>query len=198
MAEIGPSTIEALRRGEEQAYAEVVNELLAPVYRFLLRLSGNAGTAEDLTQETFLAVWQGVESFQQRSRFKTWVFGIAYRQFLRHRDRRTIETVPLDEESDSSDKSDPSDLVLAGAEQQRVRQAVYSLPDQYRAIVCLVHFDGLTYREVAEISDVPIGTVKSRMNSAFKLLREKLGGNEVECNEMREPESLPGQRTDIL
>lgn len=198
MAEIGPSTIEALRRGEEQAYAEVVNELLAPVYRFLLRLSGNAGTAEDLTQETFLAVWQGVESFQQRSRFKTWVFGIAYRQFLRHRDKRTLDTVPLDEESDSSDKSDPSDMVIAAADQERIRQAVYSLPEQYRSVVCLVHFDGFSYREVAEISNLPIGTVKSRMNSAFKLLREKLGGNEVEGYEMREPESLPGQPTQLL
>jgi RNA polymerase sigma-70 factor (ECF subfamily) len=89
-------------------------------------------------------------------------------------------------------------MVIAAADQESIRQAVYSLPDQYRAIVCLVHFDGLTYREVAEISDVPIGTVKSRMNSAFKLLREKLGGNEVECNEVREPESLPGQRTQLL
>lgn len=198
MAEIGASTIEALRRGEEQAYATVVNELLTPVYRFLLRLSGDSGTAEDLTQETFLAVWQGVSSFQQRSRFKTWVFGIAYRQFLRHRDKRTVETVPLDEESDSSDKSDPSDRVLAGAEQEKIRQAVYGLPEQYRSVVCLVHFDGFSYREVAEISDVPIGTVKSRMNSAFRLLREKLGGNEVECNEVREPEGLPGQPTQLL
>lgn len=198
MAEIGPRTIEALRRGEEQAYAAVVNELLAPVYRFLLRLSGDSGTAEDLAQETFLAVWQGVGSFQQRSRFRTWVFGIAYRQFLRHRDKRTIETVPLDEQSDSSDKSDPSDRVIAAADQERVRQAIYSLPDPHRAVVCLVHFEGLTYREVAEISDLPIGTVKSRMNSAFKLLREKLGGNEVEGYEVREPESLPGQPTQLL
>ncbi len=198
MAEIGPSTIEALRKGEEQAYAAVVNELLAPVYRFLLRLSGDSGIAEDLTQETFLAVWQGIESFQQRSRFKTWVFGIAYRQFLRHRDKRTIETVPLDEEWDGDVSPDPGDLVADMDERENVRMAVYSLPDQYRAIVCLVHFDGLTYREVAEISDVPIGTVKSRMNSAFILLREKLGGNEVECNEVREPESLPGQPTQLL
>jgi RNA polymerase sigma-70 factor (ECF subfamily) len=198
VAEIGPATIEALRRGEEQAYAAVVNELLAPVYRFLLRLSGDSGTAEDLAQETFLAVWQGVGSFQQRSRFKTWVFGIAYRRFLRHRDKRTIQTVELSDLSEPSDRPDPSDMVIAAADQESIRQAVYSLPDQYRAIVCLVHFDGLTYREVAEISDVPIGTVKSRMNSAFKLLREKLGGNEVECNEVREPESLPGQRTQLL
>jgi len=201
VAEIGPSTIEALRRGDEQAYTAVIEELTAPVYRFLLRLSGDSGTAEDLTQETFLAVWQGVGSFVQRSRFKTWVFGIAYRQFLRHRDKRTVDTVPLEEWhglSDSSDRSDPSDLAVAGDEQERVRRAVYSLPDPYRAVVCLVHFEGLSYREAAEISDIPVGTVKSRMYGAFKLLREKLGGNEVEGYEMRESESLPGQRTKIL
>lgn len=198
MAEIGPSTIEALRRGEEQAYAAVIEELVAPVYRFLLRLSGDSGTAEDLTQETFLAVWQGVGSFQQRSRFKTWVFGIAYRQFLRYRDKRTVETVPLDEGRDEDLSPDPCALIADMDERGYVRQAVYSLPHPYRAVICLVHFEGLSYREAAEVSDIPLGTVKSRMNGAFKLLREKLGGNEVQGYEMRESESLPGQRTKIL
>jgi RNA polymerase sigma-70 factor (ECF subfamily) len=198
VAEIGPSTIEALRKGEEQAYAAVIDELHAPVYRFLLRLSGDSGTAEDLTQETFLAVWQGLGSFMQRSRFKTCVFGIAYRQFLRHRDKRTVETVPLDEGRDEAGSPDPGDLIADMDEREHVRRAVYSLPHPYRAVVCLVHFEGLSYREAAEVSDIPVGTVKSRMYGAFRLLREKLGGNEVQGYEMRESESLPGQRTEIL
>jgi len=185
MAEIDRSVIQALRKGEEQAYALVIDELHVPVYRFLLRLSRDSGIAEDLTQETFIALWQGVGSFKGRSRFKTWVFGIAHRQFLRHKDKRTVETVEL-VDSDLSDPSDLSELVEESQERARLRRAVYGLPDPYREVVCLAHFDGLSYRESAEVLGIPIGTVKSRMNSAFKLLREKLGESEVQDEEVRQ------------
>ena len=185
MAEIDRSVIQALCRGEEQAYALVIDELHVPVYRFLVRLSRDSGIAEDLTQETFIALWQGVRSFRGRSRFKTWVFGIAYRQFLRHKDKRIVETVEL-VESDLSDPSDLSELVEESQERARLRRAVYGLPDPYREVICLVHFDGLTYRECAGVLSIPVGTVKSRMNSAFKLLREALEKSEVQDNEIRQ------------
>lgn len=179
MPEIDRSVIQALRRGEEQAYALVIDELHVPVYRFLLRLSGDSGIAEDLTQETFIAVWQGVGSFKGRSRFKTWVFGIAYRQFLRWRERRTVETVESDP-SDLSDSSDLSEMVQESEERACVRGAVYGLPDIYREVVCLVHFDGLSYRECAGVLGIPTGTVKSRMNVAFKLLCKALEEQDYE------------------
>jgi len=121
-------TIEALQRGEEGAYAAVVDLLIGPVYRFLLRLSGSPTVAEDLTQETFLAVWQSIATFGGRSRFKTWVFGIAYHQFLRYRDKRKVETVQLDEGEYEAETPGPEQLLLEADEQQRVRQAIYDLP----------------------------------------------------------------------
>jgi RNA polymerase sigma factor (sigma-70 family) len=176
MIDIDRSVIEALGGGEDQAYAAVIDALHGPVYGFLLRLCRDSGLAEDMTQETFLAVWQGIGSYQWRSKFKTWVFGIAYHQHLRHRDKRAVETVELVEwdRPDQSDRSDLSTVVAEAEERALVRKAVYGLPDPYREAVCLVHLDGLTYREVAEVLGIPIGTVKSRMNGAFKLLREKL------------------------
>ena len=194
MADIDRSVIEGLHGGEESAYAAVIDELHRPVYRFLLRLSGDSGSAEDLTQETFLAVWRGIDSFAWRSAFKTWVFGIAYRQFLRHRDRRSPETVPLDEERDERDCPDLCAMVEEAEQRNLVRRAVYTLPDPYRSVVCLVHLDGLSYREAAEVLDIPVGTVKSRMNGAFKILREKLREYEVQGDEVREPESLSRRR----
>lgn len=199
MPSIDRSTIEALRRGEERAYAAVIQELDVPVYRFLLRLSGDSGAAEDLTQETFLAVWQGIDRFMERSKFATWVFGIAYRQFLRHRDKRMPETTNQEwEPCDVSDMSDPSDTAVRADEREQIRQAVYSLPHPYREVVILVHLDGLSYGETAEVLEIPVGTVKSRMNGAFRLLREKLRGIEVQGDEMRQSEGLPGQRIDVL
>ena len=197
MTDIDRSVIEALGRGEDLAFAAVIHALHGPVYGFLLRLCRDTGLAEDMTQETFLAVWQGIGSYRGRSKFKTWVFGIAYHQHLRQRDKRAVETVELNE-SDVSDLSDLSTVVAEAEEHAMIRRAVYGLPDPYRDAVCLVHLDGLTYREVAEVLGVPIGTVKSRMNGAFKLLREKLGECGVQDNDVRQPEGVPGRRTLFL
>jgi RNA polymerase sigma-70 factor, ECF subfamily len=185
MAQIDPATVAALRRGEDRAYAAVIDALQGPVYRFLLRLTRDAAAAEDLTQETFVAIWQGIESFRGKSQFTTWAFGVAYRQHLRWRDKRSVATVPLDEERDEAQLPGPSASVEEADEQRRVRQAVYSLPDPYRESVSLVYMEGLSYREAAEVLEVPVGTVKSRMHGALSILRNKLQGCEVDDNEMR-------------
>jgi RNA polymerase sigma-70 factor (ECF subfamily) len=190
MADIERATIEGLRRGEEQAYRAVVERLLGPVHRFLLRLCHDPGAAEDLAQETFVAVWQGLGSFQGRSRFTTWVFGIAYRQYLRHRDRRGVETVPLEAE-DHAASADPATLLVEAEARHRLSQAIADLPDPYREALCLVHLEGFSYREAAQVLAVPIGTVKSRMNAAFTLLRERLGESEVDGDALPTPEGLP-------
>ncbi len=192
MPGVDPGMIEALRRGEDGAFTTAVDLLLGPVYRFLLRLSHSPDVAEDLAQETFLAVWKRIGTFEGKSQFKTWVLGIAYHQFLRYRDERKVETVQLDEARHEGRTVNPDVLVLESDERRQVRQAIYALPDLYREALCLVHLEGLKYREAAGILGVPIGTVKSRMNVAFKLLREKLRGSEGRDDDVREADSIPG------
>lgn len=193
MTDIDKRTIAGLLRGDDAAYVAVINALKHPVHRFALRLCRDSATAEDITQQTFLAVWQSIGSFRWRSKFSTWVFGIAYRQYLllRRQGEREVETVPLEEWHDRSDQSDLSDLVAQSAERECVRRAVYALPDPYREVVCLVYLEGFTCREAAEVLDVPIGTVKSRINGALKILRERLGESEDLGNEERQPDNLP-------
>ena len=192
MPGVDRAMIEALRRGEDRAFTAVVDLLLGPVYRFLLRLSGSPGVAEDLTQETFLAVWQSIGSFRGKSQFRTWVFGIAHHQFLRYRDKPKLDTVQFDEARHESETVNPNAHLLEADEQQRVREAIYALPDLCREAFCLVHLEGMRYRDAAAILGVPIGTVKSRMNVAFRLLREELGGSEEEGNDLQEPQSVRG------
>lgn len=193
MTDIDKRTIAGLLRGDDAAYMAVINALKHPVYRFALRLCRDSATAEDITQQTFLAVWQSIGSFRCRSKFSTWVFGIAYRQYLllRRQGEHAVETVPLEEwhQSDRSDVSDMSDMVLQNAERERIRRAVYALPDPYREVVCLVYLEGFTCSEAAEVLDVPIGTVKSRINGALKILRERFGESEDPADEKRQPES---------
>jgi len=191
MTDIDRRTIDGLLRGDDAAYVAVINALKYSVHRFALRLCRDSATAEDITQQTFLAVWQSIGSFRWRSKFSTWVFGIAYRQYLllRRQGEHAVETVPLEEWHDRSDQSDLSDLVAQTAEWERIRRAVYALPNPYREVVCLVYLEGFTCREAAEVLDVPIGTVKSRTNGALKILRERFGESEDLADEKRQPES---------
>ncbi len=193
MPDIDRSVVEALRRGEQQAYKVVVDAMLNPVHRFLLRLCGDADAAADLTQETFLAMWQSIDSFRGRSQFRTWVFGIAYHRFLRHRDRRGVETTQL-ADCEPEGSAGPQAMLEEAVARSGVHEAVNALPDLYREVVTLVHLEGLTYREAGEVLGISIGTVKSRMNVAFRMLREILGGDVRDESSMREPEGLPGRR----
>jgi len=174
VADIDLSTVKALVRGEESAYAAVIDRLYRPVYQFAFRLCEDSAAAEDITQETFLAVWKRVASFEGKSRFTTWVFGIAYHEFLRARDR-AAPTAPLDEQA----CLEPREGTRAADDRIRVRDAVDALPDLYRQVVFLVYIQGLTYREAASVLDVPVGTLKSRMNYALNLLRDELTEEEV-------------------
>ena len=175
MADIDRLTVKALSTGEERAYRKVIDQLYRPVYQFAFRLCHDSSLSEDITQETFLAVWKKAPSFQGRSRFSTWVFGIAYREFLRARDGRGAQTAPLDEQTFAG----PSVPGPSLDDKIRVREAVDSLPDLYRQVVFLVYVQGLTYREAAQVMGVPIGTLKSRMNYAFNILRTELAEEEV-------------------
>lgn len=191
MTDIDKRTVAGLIRGDDDAYVAVLDVLKRPVYRFALRLCRDSATAEDITQQTFLAVWQGIGSFRWRSKFSTWVFGIAYRQYLllRRQGERAVETVPLEEWHGRSDTLDPSSLAAESAERDRIRRAVHALPDPYREVVCLVYLEGLTCREAAEVLRAPIGTIKSRINGALRILRERLGESEGLGNEQRQPDN---------
>lgn len=192
MKDLERSVINGLRRGDENAYRIASERLLKPVYSFLLRLTGDPAAAEDLTQETFIALWQGIESFRGRSRFVTWVFGIAYRQYLRKRSMSLPETVELNPDGEVSGVTDPQAELETSDERSRVRSAVYSLPSNYREVVLMIYLNGLTYREAAEVLEISVGTVKSRMNTAIKLLRERFWGKEAERDEIRGFETKKG------
>ncbi|OFX14574.1 MAG: hypothetical protein A2Z18_11290 [Armatimonadetes bacterium RBG_16_58_9] len=191
MVDIDQTVVRSLMAGEDSAYEAVVDSLYESVYRFALRLCGDSATAGDVTQETFLAVWQDIKSFKGKSRFTTWVFGIAYRQVLSACRKQATETAALDRWQEPH-SFEPQESLRSVNEALWIRAAVESLPDPCRHVVLLVHVQGLNYREAAQVLNVPVGTVKSRMNNAYSLLRCRLEkADEVVCNEVRQLESLP-------
>ena len=160
MEEPEPALIRAAAAGDLGAFEQLVRAYQQHVWRFLRRLLGDAGLAEDVAQETFLRVFRRLPTFTFEAKFSTWVFQIARNagiDELRARQRRTrLASV-----------APPPDRSAAPPEARaEIEAALASLPVDLREAVLLIEVLGLSYHEVARVLGVPEGTVKSRMFSA--------------------------------
>ncbi len=160
------------RRGDEEAWAELVRNPQDGVYRTAYRLLENHDDTLEAAQETFLAAYRGIGSFRGDSSFRTWLITIAARQAAGLLKRRRDWSV-LDEEDT------PGDDLTNGTPADRethdlILSAVRKLDAPARVILILREFEGLTYREIAEALDLPLGTVESRLYRARACLRKLL------------------------
>ena len=157
--------------------------LLAPLYNFAHWLTGNRDEAEDLVQEAYVKALKGFASFTPGTNFRAWMYRILRNTFLTSRTGLKV-MVPLDDEenpiAELSASDDPESLLLARVDQEQIRRALEQLPVQHREIVLLCDVEEMTYKEIAELMGIPIGTVMSRLSRARKamrgLLSEKVQG----------------------
>ena len=150
------------------------------VRRYLFHCAPDEHLAEDCAQEAFLRLWVSRRSYQPTARFTTYLFRIAHNVWLTRRKKQNREpTVSIDARPGPplellDESPTPEMALLRKHRSERIRQTVASLPEHYRAVLVLCHFDDLSYAEAAQVLDIPLGTVKSRMNTAVALLRERL------------------------
>ena len=162
------------RAGDSTAFAKIVETFERPLYRYLVRVTGDAALAQDLFQETFLKVHLGLPGYEPRGRLKAWVYSIATHlasDARRSAARRREDLDPAGLAAASVTRSDPADdpggvAALAGA--------VGELPEEERAVVCLHAYGGLTFREIAHVLGAPLGTVLYWMHRATRRLRDAL------------------------
>jgi RNA polymerase sigma-70 factor (ECF subfamily) len=169
---------------DEKALEQLIHRYERPLYNYLLRYTGNASRAEELFQATFERVFQRCQQFEPGRRVKPWIYSIAThlaidaaRRAGRYRTTSFDESVEQDDSHagklfDLLSDNHPSPVAQLEAEERRiwVRQALKQLPDEMRAVVLLVYYEGLKLREIAEALHVPIGTVKSRLHRALAQL----------------------------
>lgn len=173
--------------GDKDALGELYERHRPGLLRFFTHLSRDAVHAEDGVQETFLRVWRAAPRYEPRARFTTWLFQIAKNLWLTERDKRKrrpalgVDGPPPGADGDAPSSGGPADGELGPGEaasqnelHAAVRRAVDRLPEGQRLVIVLAEFQGLPYREVAAILDIPVGTVKSRRHAADKRLREVL------------------------
>jgi RNA polymerase sigma-70 factor (ECF subfamily) len=184
--------LERLRRGDTAAFEQLVAERSGDIYSLLFRLTSDAEEARDLTQETFLRAFQGIQRFRGEADLKTWIYRIAINQARNRwrwwKRRRRDATVSLDapigdrEQTIGSglrnvDAIDPEQETLARERELQLREALQSLRSSYREAVILRDVEGFSYEEIAETLQINIGTVKSRLSRGRLELRHMLEGS---------------------
>lgn len=155
-------------------FTQLVDMHYASLYRFALSLARQQSTAEDLTQQTFLQWARKGSTLRDGSKAKTWLFTTLYREWLgvARRESRFV-TTELDEEAIES-RADEPELEMSAADTALVMRSLERLPDAYRAPVVLFYMKEMAYKDIAEVLEVPIGTVMSRLSRGKDLLRKEL------------------------
>jgi RNA polymerase sigma-70 factor (ECF subfamily) len=162
-------------------FDEVYDRFRRPIWRLARRLTRSDEEALDATQEIFLRVWRGLAGFRGEAKLSTWVFQIAWNYLRAHHRRqgRHLAVVAVSPDEVVARAPDPA----PGPEQQtvaadllaRVAGAMDRLPEHYRAVLWLRDAEDLSYAEIAEVLDLPIGTVRSRLARARLALKEAVG-----------------------
>lgn len=175
--------VEAVLDGDQDAFTVLVRRYQRRVTAFLSQLVGDLELARELTQEAFVRAWKALDRYDPRYRFSTWLFRIAHNLGIDHLRRRKLQTVPLqrtDQEGDeveivvTDDRKDPLGHLENQALASAIREVIGELRPEYRELVLLRHFGGLSYQDIADLKAMPLGTVKNKLFRAHAVLRNAL------------------------
>lgn len=182
------------RSGSEKAYRELLDRYQRPVFSLVYRMVRDRELSEDLAQETFVKVFNHLDSYNPKYKFSSWIFKIASNLAIDHLRRKELDTVSLDgsrhartaDEAESSritvasTDENPEELLEARELGEEIEAAIGELRVEYRTAILLRHVEGRPYEEIAEIMDVPLGTVKTYIHRARGELREMLAHLRIE------------------
>jgi len=154
------------------------------LYNFALRTTGNQDDARDLLQETYLKAYRFWEKYEKGTNIRAWLFRIMKNSYINRYRKETKEPDKVDYEeienfynlirAESTDPNDLQEKLFGNLLGDEVSNALESLPDDFRTVVILSDIEGLTYEEIAEFVECPIGTVRSRLHRGRKLLQARL------------------------
>ena len=156
--------------------SQLVDQHYESVFRFAYRLSGTSHEAEDISQQAFLDAQRKLDTLRDPDKVRAWLFMIVRNLYRRRiRDRVTRGEVALEVLADPVDQKRGGDeRVERALDSESLQQVLNELPEEFRSVLLLFYFRELSYREIAEQLDVPIGTVMSRLSRGKKQLRERI------------------------
>jgi RNA polymerase sigma-70 factor, ECF subfamily len=189
-----PDLIALARKGSEKAYRELLGRYQRPVFSLVYRMVRDREQAEDIAQETFVKVFNHLGSYNPKYKFSSWIFKIASNLAIDHLRKKEPETISLDGSRNAvtdeqmeatritvaSRDENPEEFLEARELGAEIEQAIGQLRAEYRTAILLRHVEGRPYEEIAEIMDVPLGTVKTYIHRARTELRGTLAHLRVE------------------
>ena len=184
--------IDEAKVGNFEAFGDLVTLYEKKIYNYCLRMTNRREDAEDLTQEVFVRVYKGLKGFQGNSQFSTWIFRIAHNICIDHYRKSKFTTVSLNQPKNEEDQREmdlpsedptPEEEALRKEQQEFLLKCIGELRLEYKTVIILRDIQHHSYEEIAEILDVPLGTVKSHISRARSALREAVrpllqGGDE--------------------
>jgi RNA polymerase sigma-70 factor (ECF subfamily) len=176
------------RAGREAAYRELIRRYERPIFSLILRMVRDRQLAEDLAQETFIKALNAIGSYRPEFKFSSWIFKIANNAAIDHLRRRELDTLSLDGSPSAATPEaieatipqigDRAETPLEELEARElggaIEQAIGALRPEYRSCILLRHVEGRSYEEIAEILELPLGTVKTYIHRARHQLRDAL------------------------
>ncbi|HVS14710.1 MAG TPA: sigma-70 family RNA polymerase sigma factor [Thermoanaerobaculia bacterium] len=173
--------------GSEEAYREIVLRYQRPVFSLVVRMVRDQELAEDLAQEAFIKAFRALRRYDPSRKFSSWLFKIAHNATIDHLRRQRLDIDSLDDRADPDGRALGERLEDEGtpAPDQRVHrrdvaaaleEAIAALRPEYREVILLRFVEGLAYQEIADILELPLGTVKTNIHRARKELAASLGG----------------------
>ena len=173
-----------VQKGDSDAFEVIYDRHGGAAHSLAYRMVGNAAVAEDVTQEAFMSVWRSSARFQrERGSVRSWVLGIVHHRtidMLRRNsvhDRRRATSEGLEEHSDNAEATEAQ--VVRRDEARTVRAVLDELPDRQAQVIQLAYFGGFTHTEIADMLEMPIGTVKGRMRLGLEKMRAQLLAEQV-------------------
>lgn len=160
-----------LRTGDATAYRALAEQHLDPILNYCMRMLTNSAEAEDVTQETFLELWQNPPAAEATPKLSTWLYRVAHNRSI-DRLRRRRDTTTEDELA--TDSVRPSRVLERRHTVEAVQQAIARLPERQRAALCMSHYDAMTNPEIAEVLGVSVEATESLLARARRTLREEL------------------------
>lgn len=158
--------------GNKQAFEVLIERYRKQVFNVALRIINNYDDAGEITQTTFIKAFENLHTFDRKRKFFSWIYRIATNEAINYlKSRKRVES--LDENLVSSDHN-PEQHIAESEQDESIQQAIMQLSPEHRVVVVLCHFHNLSYKEIGTILDIPIRTVKSRLFSARRNLKELL------------------------
>ncbi|KNF07499.1 RNA polymerase factor sigma-70 RpoD [Gottschalkia purinilytica] len=177
--------IKEIQNGNYSEFSQIVDLYKNKVFGMAYKFTNDYDEAQDLSQEVFLKIYKQIKNFRFESKLSTWIYRICMNTCIDwKRKKEKIKSINFSNMTSEENKDQqieikdesllPEDKIVANEKSQEIHNLIYSLPDKYKTVITMYHFNEMSYEDIAEVLNVPQRTIETRLYRARRILKEKL------------------------